>query len=348
MLLIFDCWMIRKDGFWNLDDNREMRKATRSVEALVEFICSSISREAGQGWNISKMHELLHITRLIDYFGSPLNFDSASCERMHKDVAKKPGRACQMRHATFNMQAAKRLADHCVIDNAYKQLVEKPNAKVESSQTVSSASGSSFVLRVTEVTQQDRNDVSYQVSIHGNGVLHNERLEMLLYPGLAEFIVAYFTKFDTMPNSIRCCSEYTDEDGTIYRAHHEFRSAGFWHDWVWTSYADDNSPEGYSNVPAKVLCFLPDGIPGNNSCHAVCHPCQWGKTKVNELISKWKLVACANGAVDGIPYDIVATSSLVGHCLIVPDLNEAGSVYEVPDMSEWANHFDFKKTKKNG
>ena len=338
-LLIFLTWMSNSDGFWKIQDTRSKNRATKKIEALVTFITLNFTRESKQNWNISKMHELMHITKLIDMFGCPSNFDSSACERMHKDIAKKPGRKTQKQHATFTLQAANRLADRHVIDVAYKYLVEMPDEQKLPSTPKGSTlgSGSTFVLHVTEHCING-NEYSYDVSVCGKGVLASEKLENKLYPGLIEFLVAYFSKFDEVPTTIRCCSEYTDDSGNSFRGHHDYRASGFWHDWALTSYVDD-SDEGFSNVPSKILCFLPDGIPGDNQCYVVCHPCKWGKKKISQLAHSWELSPCSEATVNGIPYDIVPASSLHCHCLVVPDLEEAGTVYEIADKSKWAELF---------
>jgi len=341
-IFIFLAWMSSKNGFWDINDTRAKRRASKKIDALVTFICENFTRESKQNWNISKMHELMHLPKLIEMFGSPMNSDAASSERMHIEIAKKTGRKTQKHHRTFTMQAATRLADRHVIDVAYKYLVEMPNEMEKSTlepKSPPSQYGSTFVLNVTESTSASFG-IDYHVSISGRGALAFAKLESVLYPDLAEFIVAYFSEFDDpMPPTIRCCTEFYDYEAECgFRAHHDYRASGFWHDWALTSYGND-SEEGFANVPSKVLCFLPDGIPGNDECHVVCHPCKWNKKRVTQLITKWQLLPCSEASINNIPYDIVPASSLFAHCLIVPDLAEDGTVYEVADKSKWAELF---------
>jgi hypothetical protein len=42
---------------------------------------------------------------------------------------------------------------------------------------------------------------------------------------------------------------------------------------------------------------------------------------------------------NAIPYDIVPSSALCGHCLIIPDLFEESKVYEIADEKTWKNAF---------
>ena len=136
--------------------------------------------------------------------------------------------------------------------------------------------------------------------------------------------------------TVMCVSEYCDDDHTIYRAHHDYRGNGVWHDWAWVSYQKDNAAEGYANVPAKILCFLPNGVPDDEDCHAVVHACKWQKKRETNLVAKWTMVPPAEATYNDIPYDVVPVTSLMGHCLVIPDLMEQGIVYEVLDKDKWS------------
>ena len=337
-ILILHTWMSNSDNFWKLDDIRSKKRASKCIEKLIDDICEQFTRTSNQGWNISKLHELMHMTYLINQFGSPMNYDSGPCERMHQDVAKKPGRKAQKRHTTFTLQAANRLTDRHVIDHAYYQLIVRPE-EMNANKTAPSY-GSNFYLNISQ-TVDTNESTSYEVTVRGMKTLASAQdLEALLYPDLVEYIVAYFAaSADDMPTSIRCCSEFIDETETVFRSHHNFRGSGFWHDWAWASYATDTTDQGFQNVPTKILCFLPDGVPGNNSWHAVCHPCQWRKKKETDLINQWTLQSCAQATINEIPYDIIPASSLFSHCLVVPDLVQPGVVYEVMDKSLWSSRF---------
>ena len=65
-----------------------------------------------------------------------------------------------------------------------------------------------------------------------------------------------------------------------------------WHDWAMVSYKD-GTDSGYTNVPAKLLCFLRMKQPdGSFEIMVICHPCQWRSKSVSLLINEWCLVAC--------------------------------------------------------
>jgi len=106
------------------------------------------------------------------------------------------------------------------------------------------------------------------------------------------------------------------------------------------SYEDD-SDEGFTNVPGKILCFVKvTHDDGTSDILVVCHPCQWQKKNISGLLREWMLVTCDKRMNNGIPYDIVPFTSLCGHCLMVPDLDSIGIWNEVIDKREWADKFN--------
>jgi hypothetical protein len=255
---------------------------------------------------------------------------------MHKDVAKKPGRSAQKRHATFTKQAAERLADRHMIDFVYNHLLPQPGPE----ETPPNANcASKFFIDIST----DPSLPHYNCQVTGVGTLSALDLTKVLYPGLLEFITVHITSnFDIQfPHRIHCCSEAVDEDGNLYRAHQNFRGTGFWHDWAMASFLkdEDEDEDEFANVPVKILCFLPKGIPGNSDVHVVCHPCKWRCTRLTPIVYKWILVPETEATVNGIPYDIIPISALVSPCLVIPDLAEPGVVLEVIKPNLWPDKF---------
>jgi hypothetical protein len=94
-LLMLNAWMTSNRGFWQKGDATHKSAASQAIKDVMKYITEIFHRAAGQGWNLSKLHELLHATRFIDLFGAPLNYDSGPCERLHKDFAKQPAEVAE-------------------------------------------------------------------------------------------------------------------------------------------------------------------------------------------------------------------------------------------------------------
>ena len=223
-LLTFLLWLSgKKNGYWKRNDTLAMKAASKRIANLITFICTKFERTSGQGWNLSKMHELLHVTRLINMFGAPSNYDAGPGERMHKDFAKKPGRASQKRHETFTFQAANRLADRYLIDLAYANFVPTTNSGgADEQEKDATTSGSSFHIKIGFAS--NANGVTKcQFRAIGQGKLAKSDLRNELYPGIVEYIVSYFvSNYDDIPTYVPCASKYYDKDDMLYRAHHSF------------------------------------------------------------------------------------------------------------------------------
>jgi hypothetical protein len=320
-------------------------KATNAIKKLIFKITSTFERSSSQNWNISKIHELMHLPTLMEQYGSPVNFDSSACEKLHKDIAKKPGRQSQKRHKTFTQQAAQRLSERQMISRAYNIIQNETNnnnTKVSADSNLNIQQlkkGSSFHIKCIPMVD-DEGKTFIQTHVIGSGLLqHVHNLQDMLPKHLIKFILLQIDrKYLKSPFTIECRTEYMDNDENLFRCHFNYRSEGFWYDWAMVTFINSHTTtEG--NVPAKLLCFLPNGIPGNSEYLVVCHPCQWRKEKVTHLIRRWTKHASVPSINKGIPYEMVSVKSLCRHCFVIPDLRTPGAVYEVLDKHLWSNKF---------
>jgi len=68
-------------------------------------------RENKNGWKLQKFHDMLHIVRDIENFGSPNNVDAAPNENNLIDLAKRPARRAHTKREVFVSQVSKRLRE---------------------------------------------------------------------------------------------------------------------------------------------------------------------------------------------------------------------------------------------
>jgi hypothetical protein len=340
-LLVFIEWLSSSREYWNVNDKQAMKKALSNIYGFVRYLTSNFERDSKQKWNISKIHELFHVPQLITSYGSPINFDSSANERMHKVIAKQPGRRSQKRIDSFDYQCALRLAQHYVINKAF-EIVSKSHEKHIQAETLNTekqrkACPSTFMTTYHNQSKANKKSGGGTItaSVYGTKSLNLKNLNDCVYPNLVEFIAYHFAKFNN-DGTVICLTEAIGEDHVVYRCHPNYQKGGFWHDWAWVKF-EDNKNSGY--VPAKLLAFIPEGIPGSTECHAVCHPCQWKSKKVSSLLECWILEPCDKQINNGIPYEMVPLTSLSGHCLAIPDLSEPGHIYTVLPRKEWANLF---------
>ena len=91
------------------------------IRELISMIVSRIPRDTGNGWNLQKIHELLHIPSEMTLFGSPANWDSGPCESALKTWAKKPAKTSQKwGPEIFNDQVSQRLHETACFQKALR------------------------------------------------------------------------------------------------------------------------------------------------------------------------------------------------------------------------------------
>ena len=63
-----------------------------AIRIMMKEIIKNAPRVDKNGWRLQKFHDLLHVVRDIDNFGSPNNVDAAPNEHNLIDFAKRSGR----------------------------------------------------------------------------------------------------------------------------------------------------------------------------------------------------------------------------------------------------------------
>ena len=118
MLLCLWAWL-KQDQFWKRGDKCYEAYAQDAIRTLIDKLNELMPRVDGQGWNITKVHELLHIIFDISEYGAHNNVNSDKCESSHKELIKKPAKQAQRRVSTLDQSLANRQVDRLIIDKAY-------------------------------------------------------------------------------------------------------------------------------------------------------------------------------------------------------------------------------------
>ena len=125
-LLCFEAWLDQYT-FWDIGDpDGEAAQAEAAIASLMSLITTHLPRDAGNGWKLSKFHEIKHIVRFIGAFGAPRGYNASRPEEHHKAHAKRPGRRAQKNVDTIDQQCGQRIADALVIDTMHAMFKEKP------------------------------------------------------------------------------------------------------------------------------------------------------------------------------------------------------------------------------
>jgi hypothetical protein len=272
MLLCYEQWT-RLDTMWDRDDKEAAQEAENAIRIFLTFVKATADRLVGQGWSLSKFHEMLHVVWCIDRYGSCRNFDSAIGETNHKWIAKAPAKTAQKTHKTFEIQSASNLFDQYVISRAMHEFLqmgaideefkrffpadlpkEDPVADDNVHDAPAQQRGSEFVIEQRQIPDQD---FSLYILKNKHNILityldFNARLTEMLYK---TYIGGYPERTPSHPNydandrdraykdkvnimlpkriDVQFMSEYHPTHSRLYRAHPAYQSRAPWYDWVY-------------------------------------------------------------------------------------------------------------------
>ena len=72
MMLCYHTWL-KLDKYWKRNDKATFMSVQQAIENLLQSFIKFLPRSTGQNWNISKIHEQLHVAENIEYFGAHQN-----------------------------------------------------------------------------------------------------------------------------------------------------------------------------------------------------------------------------------------------------------------------------------
>ena len=117
MLLCYWAWL-KQDAYWSMNCPNQLQSVMDAVATLLGELVSCVPRMTGNGWNIPKVHEQLHVPAYIQMFGAHRNLHTGPTEHNHIELSKKTARRTQMRANDFDWQVSNRLVDKFVVDVA--------------------------------------------------------------------------------------------------------------------------------------------------------------------------------------------------------------------------------------
>ena len=227
---------------------------------------NALPRNTGNGWALSKVHDLLHIPKFITRFGSPLNYNTGFCEHNHKYQAKIPGRKAAKRQETFTKSIAQNIVNTYVID-LFNDMVEQQEDYNDNIlyESLSSDEDINDPHDINESVKYatycfilwDASDARYKVK-------WNTKSEVLpvLPNGLLRFIARTYELKDNPARYITLFTQYC-RNKVLFRCHPDFRGGGPWYDWMMMQYEDPNNPRNVLSCPARLMAVVVDSTDQN-------------------------------------------------------------------------------------
>ena len=228
-----------------------IRKFMREYKALVE-------NRGGHGVKLLKFHQLLHYTKQILKDGSVQNIDTGRCESIAVTMYKRISIWTQRRQMLLTRQIASRHLE-CVTAVELGRMLSKFRYSQGRSyvphepKRITGLAGSTFTMTLIDSADDEFSYLRKTLLIEWKGVPVNASYHSLVFQNLTKRL---FLNTDdggclTHDSKVIGKTEYISEDGTIYRAHPNYRSDGMWYDWCKVKWEKKKE-----EIPAKIIMFI--------------------------------------------------------------------------------------------
>ena len=378
LLLAFHAWYKRGHPF-SLKNDNEKFEMQQAIRIMMQQIKKFAPRKDKNGWRLQKFHDLLHLVRDIENYGSPNNIDAAPNENNLIDFAKRPGRRAHKKREVFVSQVSKRLRETDLIRKANRSLL-----RYISNKDIDWVCGTAELDEKTGIVHDDEDDnidddvqhdpipsflpvkPLFRVNLRPK---QNEEIVKCLaeksvrnrrqiHPILLRFLNEQFKDKNSLFFGESVFDVYTEykRDGIIFRAHPNYNSFGEWYDWVMLNFDQDSVDDdegGYyekSCYPAKIICFLKST---DDTIHAVVNCCESNDHQEDSiLIECWKkeyemkggkyipLLRCVTVDCFAAPCFVVEDKHGLQEEMVADGMNLCNGLTLVKPRDEaWANEF---------
>jgi len=313
LMLAFHAWYKMGHPFC-LKTKKDKMDMLDAIRTMMKEILKNAPRNDKNGWKLQKFHDMLHIVRDIENFGSPKNVDAAPNENNLIDFAKRPGKRAHKKREVFVSQVSKRLRETDLIRKAFNALsrtLDQENTEFVEMEDINMLDAEEMDDDEVDIEENAIHSVLvgkplFCVHLDANG--NDEFVECLagktvqkarqLHPIIGDFIYQKQFDRDFPLFGQKVIEIYTDykRNGTTYRAHPNYNSSGEWYDWAMIrfeieeeiTHKDKDEVHGYYEkdlFPGKILCFLKSK---DDSIEAIVHCCMASDHKGDGiLVERW-------------------------------------------------------------
>ena len=360
-LLLFEAWL-NKETYWTADDHDvESPLATNAIVEFLTMLKTYLPRIEGNGWKLSKYHEMIHVVRFINEFGALRGYNASRPEEHHKKHAKQPGRRSQKKVSTIDLQCGQRLADASIIDTMHALFHPDLSSQVAEGDHDANIPATDGRYRechggtrymVTAYVDAQTLRLCCKVSF-----ITKTTSSLVLEPNLHIFLMQYYSDefTDQGEGCIACCTEYHKFDmrrhGTseqlliAIRCHPNYRGEGAWYDWAIIRFEDEAGL--ITDYPSRVVsCVirtqpLPEPhVNGNVEDSHTQTPqpefdlvvqCCTTTTKHESLLyDEWMF---------STDFYVVPATAVVASCFVLSACFDKSRVLVVKDETTWSNLF---------
>ena len=299
-------------------------------------------RSKGQGWDISKVHEIQHMAKDVSRFGAPANTNTGPTEHHHITHAKRPAKTVRHDRRNFDFSVANRYVDNQIIDHCD---VLWQAEEFDSCRTPRVYPTSLLVASVDATTDSDDSYVAERFELaldnHGDENIYCDQEWLTKGKNVAPFPTAvtdavwHWSSIQpgwSQELPVVASTQYQRRD-TIFRAHPNHQGYGPWLDWVYVSW------EGHGKFPAQIhMIFQAQTNNGQSSGEimAVVTAAAGRPTPYSVLTRRVALEVHEDGSPQ---YHVVSGASLGHHTCMFPLGTGTNTWYELLPFDRWASKF---------
>jgi hypothetical protein len=261
----------------------DLKLVNKSTRQMIGKITKYIKRAQNTtGWNLQKIHDILHVCKDVELYGSPMNNDAGTGERGLKDWAKWGAvTASKRNHDDFLNQVADRNHQRETISTAVKRMSPTPIGS----------------KKTKEMDERETVKRSVNCRLKHVRCTLTEGEIMVVGERLHSTVGQWFQDNELNDeridgrNEVKVYTEVVLEDGTLIRASQDYRKEGDWYEWVLVKY-ESGVENDIHYVPGKCLGFFGDE---SNEVKVLLHSCNFQSEKEAEagdnIFSYWSM-AC--------------------------------------------------------
>ena len=355
-MLAYRAWL-HKTEFWEVGNQEGKKRAKTAIKKCLKYLITNFPRTKGQGWNISKLHEQLHVPDDIERNGPPSVTFSGVVERQHVTTKQHCGRTRKNR-ATLDKETGERLFETVIINETYAMMENTMRARTQC-KLVPQKDKATTPLQICKCVVGSKGSIVYfpdcDTILKDN---HNNVLATIL----DEF------KFSE-GNIFYLLSEITVKRN-VYRATKKYWSApdNGWFDWVMLRFSADDDKSRYQQkeckawfgdseevrvhheyAPGRLVAMLSLTPPNEindveEDIYCVMETCQFRHKKSSLFSTKWESASMFLGRNPKRfkRLELIKPSYFVGHCLMIPEDEEEQIFHQLWHPTLWsdAHHKD--------
>ena len=327
--------------------------ALTSIRVMLGKLKTLWPRKKGQGWDLAKFHEQLHVPDDIERNGAPQNYHTGPTENNHIHHFKRPSKVTQRRRSVLDWQVGNRFAESYIIQSAYAKMTVPLNNKVNEHEG-------------EVMTGITKNASKATITVHRRGedfdgnITWQSPTPAVLHPKIMGSM--YSLIGDRIPENedtvtVFFASEF-HHDGETYRGHPNFRGNGPWYDWaifLWdndlgqqqiTTTSDPCPHYGHSVEYDDSFHYAPGQIYGflewdSGDIEAIVWSCDYKNILSSVFTTTWSRAYFFTPGRQKIPMILLtSTDSLVRICCVIPFDKEGDKMIEVWPRERWAGEFN--------